>query len=414
MHFIIIKMSEDNPNYNRKNKSEKILFSILINMGEDKKITDEKYSKYFKEKNSILGVKQIIKKNKFIINGFPIPGTEELFSKNYPDGYLINKKKWLYYSKGKYHVNQSKNDFDTYEEASFITATGFLAGLEIRLYDLDNDKYIDYIELDYVEAVIINDIIKNNDNILSLYRADINDELKSDKDGRRFDGDCFSKKWEEKIDIKNFDPSIKKGDMCLFMYTPDGWIINRAKEIKGNLVDGEDHKYYKIGENKFQDAMRFSRDNIIISNRCGEYLNAHKYFGFLNKNNGEDNCDVSLWFIQTLDENKFGAPCGFTSGKSAKFFLQKAIELSKKKLSDISLENNAKKGQKYINQIEYDEFNNLILKAEKIIEEENINEIYDYFVYLLYLANFGSQSDIGAKFAGFNYVGFDNEIKLKN
>ena len=151
-----------------------------------------------------------------------------------------------------------------------------------------------------------------------------------------------------------------------------------------------------------------------ISNRCGEYLNAHKYFGFLNKNNGEDNCDVSLWFIQTLDKNKFGAPCGFTSGKSAKFFLQKAIELSKKKLSDISLENNAKRGQKYINQIEYDEFNNLILKAEKIIEEENINEIYDYFVYLLYLANFGSQSDIGAKFAGFNYVGFDNEIKLKN
>ena len=86
--------------------------------------------------------------------------------------------------------------------------------------------------------------------------------------------------------------------MCLFMYTPDGWIINRAKEIKGNLVDGEDHKYYKIGENKFQDAMRFSRDNIIISNRCGEYLNAHKYFGFLNKNNGEDNCDVSLWFYK--------------------------------------------------------------------------------------------------------------------
>ena len=146
-------------------------------MGNDKKIIDEKYSNYFKENNSILGVKQIIKNNKFIINGFPIPGNEELFSKNYPNGYLINKKKWLYYSNGKYHVNQSKRDFDTYEEASFITATGFIAGLEIRLYDLDNDKYIDYIELDYVEAVIINDIIKNNDDTLSLYRADINDEL---------------------------------------------------------------------------------------------------------------------------------------------------------------------------------------------------------------------------------------------
>ena len=402
-------MLESKLNYNRKDKTDKLLFTILINMGDDKKIIDEKYSNYFKENNSILGVKQIIKNNKFIINGFPIPGNEELFSKNYPNGYLINKKKWLYFSNGKYHVNQSKRDFDTYEEASFITATGFIAGLEIRLYDLDNDKYIDYIELDYVEAVIINDIIKNNDDTLSLYRADINDELQSDKDGRRFDGNCFSKEWEEKIYIKNFDSTIKKGDMCLFMYTPDGWIINRAKEIRGKLVDGEDHKYYKIGENKFQDAMRFSRDNIIISNRCGEYLNAHKYFGFLN-----ENAEISLWFVHSLDKKKFGAPCGFTSGNSAKIFLQKACEFSKKKLNDICLENNAKKGQKYIRQEEYDDFNNIIRKAEQICEKDNANEIYDYFVYLLYLANFGSQSDIGAKFAGFNYVGFDNEIKIKD
>ena len=39
---------------------------------------------------------------------------------------------------------------------------------------------------------------------------------------------------------------------------------------------------------------------------------------------------------------------------------------------------------------------------------------YMIFLCICYLANFGSQSDIGAKFAGFNYVGFDNEIKLKN
>ena len=233
--------------------------------------------------------------------------------------------------------------------------------------------------------------------------------MQSDKDGRRFDGNCFSKEWEEKIYIKNFDSTIKKGDMCLFMYTPDGWIINRAKEIRGKLVDGEDHKYYKIGENKFQDAMRFSRDNIIISNRCGEYLNAHKYFGFLN-----ENAEISLWFVHSIDKKKFGAPCGFTSGNSAKIFLQKACEFSKKKLNDICLENNAKKGQKYIRQEEYDDFNNIIRKAEQICEKDNANEIYDYFVYLLYLANFGSQSDIGAKFAGFNYVGFVNEIKIKD
>ena len=349
----------------------------------------------------------------FIINGFPIPGTKEIFAQKYPEGYLINKKKWLYYSEGKYHVNQSKKDYENYEDASFATATEFIAGLEIRLYDLDNDKYVDYIELDYVEAVIINEIIKNDDNTVSLYRADINEELNAKNDGRRFDGNCFTKNWDEKIDIKNFDDSIKKGDMCLFMYTPSGWIIQRAKEVRGKLIDGEDHKYYQIGEKKFQDAMRFSRDNIIISNRCGEYINAHKYFGFLNLNDNNNDNEVSLWFIHSLDEKRFGAPCGFTSGKSAKLFLQKAIEFSKKKLDVICLENKAKKGEKYIIQKDYDDFKNIIEKAEKIYENDNSYEIYDYFVYLLYLSNFGIQNDIGAKFAGFNYVGFDNQIKCK-
>ena len=280
--------------------------------------------------------------------------------------------------------------------------------LEIRLYDLDGDKFVDYIELDYVEAVIINDIIKNKDNTLSLYRADINKEYNM----RKYDGNFFTEKWDEKIDVKNFDTNIKKGDMALFMYTPNGWIIKRAKEIKGKLTDGQDHKYYQIGEKKFQDTMRFSRDNIIISNRCGEYLNAHKYFGFLNILENES--DISLWFVHSLDENKFGAPCGFTSGKSAKLFLQKAIAFSKKKLDEICLESKAQKGQTFISENDYNEFKNLVMKAEKICNEDNPNEIYDYFVYLLYLGNFGSQSDIGAKFAGFNYIGFDNQIKTKN
>ena len=71
----------------------------------------------------------------------------------------------------------------------------------MRLYDFNNDKFTDYIELDYVEAVIINDIIKNKDNTLSLYRADLNEEYRSNNDGRKYDGNYFTEKWDEKIDI---------------------------------------------------------------------------------------------------------------------------------------------------------------------------------------------------------------------
>ena len=52
---------------------DKILCTILINMDKDGKIIDEQYNKYFKSNNSVEGVKEIIKNNKFFINGFPIP-----------------------------------------------------------------------------------------------------------------------------------------------------------------------------------------------------------------------------------------------------------------------------------------------------------------------------------------------------
>jgi hypothetical protein len=133
---------------------DKILCTILINMDSDGKVTDEQYNKYFKSNNSTEGVKEIIKKNKFFINGFPIPGTESEFKAKMPEGYLINKQVWLSLVNGKYHTMLSHVDFDTYDEASFALATGFIAGLEVRLFDLDGDKFADYIEMDYVNQLL--------------------------------------------------------------------------------------------------------------------------------------------------------------------------------------------------------------------------------------------------------------------
>ena len=53
------------------------------------------------------------------------------------------------------------------------------------------------------------------------------------------------------------------------------------------------------------------------------------------------------------------------------------------------------------------------MRVEKICDTNYPSEIYDYNVYLFYFSNFESQSDIGAKFAGFNYTGFDSQIQTK-
>ena len=390
----------------------KLLCAILINMDKDETIISEKYNKYFKCKNSKEGVKQIIKNNEFYINGFPIPGTEEEFLRKTPEGYLINEKKWLTKTEEGYNVMQN-GKYNTYDEAAFITATGFNAGLEVRLFDLDEDNFVDHIELFYVEAMIVNNIIKNDHKTIKIYRVEVNDTFNWENDGRIYDGNNFTKKTNEILYEYNFSHNIKKGDIVLFSYRPEGWVVERGKEIKGILINGEAHKFYQIGALKFQDAMRFSRDNIIISNRCGEFYNVHKYFGFLNN---KDNLNVSLWFINSYDENRFGAPCGFTTGKNAKLFLSKAIEFSKNKLNSVVISedgNDVTNGFKYVSKSAFDEFNKAIERAEKALSDNCSYELMDYHIYLLYLANCGCENDIGAKFAGFEYVGFDNQITFK-
>ena len=104
------------------------------------------------------------------------------------------------------------------------------------------------------------------------------------------------------------------------------------------------------------------------------------------------------------------------SGKYAKLYLLKAIEVSKKKLISTLVDEDGssiENGRKYVCRMEHEKFKNFFMRDEKICDTHYPNEIYDYCVYLLYLGNFRSQSDIGAKFAGFNYEGFDNKIKVK-
>ena len=391
----------------------KLMCAILINMDKDETIINEKYNKYYKSKNAKEGVKQIIKNNEFYINGFPIPGTEEEFLRKTPNGYLVNQKKWLTKTEEGYNVMQNGN-YSNYDEAAFITAIGFNAGLEVRLFDLDEDNFVDHIELYYVEAMIVNNIIKNEDKTIKIYRVEVNDTFNwEENDGRIYDGNNFTKKTDEIIYDYNFSHNIKKGNIVLFSYRPEGWVIEKGKEVKGILVNGEDHKFYQIGALKFQDAMRFSRDNIIISNRCGEFYNVHKYFGFLNN---KENLQVSLWFVNSYDENRFAAPAGFTTGQNSKFFLSKAIEFSKKKLNSVVISNygnKINKGIRYVSQKDFDDFDRAIKRAEKALNDRCSNELMDYHVYLLYFANCGSENDIGAKYAGFKYVGFDNQIKYK-
>ena len=302
------------------------------------------------------------------------------------------------------------NDYDQYEDAALAAATGFDAGLEVRLLDTDKNGFTDRIDMDYVEGVIVNRIIDNGDGTYSVRRSEVEPQYVWDNDGNLFDSGHFTADSGEMIDAANFDEDLKEGEIGLFWYGPDGWAMERALEVKGILVDGADHEYYQIDDTKYQDAMRFSRNNIIISNRCGELANAHKYFGFMDN---DEELEVSLWFVPTSDDNLWAAPAGFTTGENAKVFLEKATDAAKAKLEAVTVSSDGTDvadGQDWVTQDVYDDLERAIGRAEEALESSASPEVLDYQVYLLYFALNGSGDDIGAEFAGFDYDGFDNRL----
>jgi hypothetical protein len=393
-----------------------LIKTIVISMGEDTTVTDSQYSKYFKEGTAEDGVKAIIAAGKFFINGYAIPATEAECTDEYPNGYTVNKSAWLYKSGDSWNGGMSAMNgikaYDSYAEAALAVATAIPAGLEVKLYDTNNDGYADLIETQYLEGLIVNKITDNGDGTYSVDCGALDSSITySTNDGRAFDGTHFTPTSGDVIKEANFDTTIKEGDIALFWYGTDGWAMERAKEINGVFVDGADHSYYQIDDVKYQDAMRFSRDGVIISNRPGEFVNAQKYFGF---NNNVEGLKVSLWLVPTTDypETK-GAPIGFTTNENAETFLTKAIAIAQAKLESVVVSTDGKDlaaGTNWTTQAAYDELSAAITRAKAELDSKESSALLNYQVYLLYLTLNGTSNDIGAAFGGYKYTGFDNQI----
>lgn len=442
---------------NQKNqslkKSEKIFKSIIVKNNGNKKISlsDNSYNYLFAENDTEVGIRKIIANEKFFINEFPIPKNPENISLEY----LVNGDVWLYKKNLTWIVDGK--EFENYEDAAYALLERIPEGLEFRLYDKDGDGFADEIHLDYLEGFIVDKILLNEDESFSLKRLELSDFVTQvSGEGRAYDSEHFSKNSCEKVLAKNFDSSIKVGDVVLFSYVSDGWKIVKAEKKFGVLTGGEDHKFYKIADEKFADAMRFSRDNIIISNRCGEFFNTLKYFGFVDDDsdfgsenfaggsgteNSSENLEkesntenfsvgvsgtsvavanpsgkvsgnslsktgeklkVNLYLVPTSEENIYGAPIAFTCDfETSKIFLENALSFAKSKLAEQNQNANS-------NLLSFEQLNSVIQNAQNLLENSSINNatILNYEMYLLYLALNGTQDDIGAQFANYNFSGF--------
>lgn len=396
--------------------SGNLLKAIVLSMGTDSAtVSSAQYDKYFRQ-GATSGVPAIIAAGKFFINGYAIPASAKELAARYPNGYLVNEVPWLYYDqkaaiwKGGYKGQRAAA---TYDAAALAVANGIVAGLEVRLYDTDKDGYADQIAADFREGVIVSRVTRNGDKTVRVDRGDIDVANQTPNEGKLFDAPHFTATSGEIIKEANFDPAIAAGDVALFWYGTNGWVMARAREINGVFVDGADHQSYNVGGVAYGDAMRFSRDNLFVSNRPGEFANAQKYFGL---NNNAEGLKVSLWLAPTTDPHAQGAPVGLTSNASARALLAKVIAIARGRLASVTVSADGKDVPatgKWTTQAPHAQLDQAIKRAAAAVASDTSSPAQlDYQIYLLYLTLNGSASDIGAKFGGYDYTGFENEISV--
>ncbi|GKZ24243.1 hypothetical protein AbraIFM66951_002298 [Aspergillus brasiliensis] len=398
-----------------------LLRTVVLDMGSDAaNITATQYDQYFKQGSALEGVKTVIAASEFYINLWAIPGTESAFqntSQCLSDGYLVNQVAWLYYNTttaswwGGY---EAETEADSYNAATLSVVTNLVAGLEVRFWDTNGDGYTDVIDADYLEGVTVDTITQNANGTYSVYRGNIDVADKTRWEGTVFDSDLFNGSGPA-IPANNFDTTIASGDVALFWYGPTGWAMKRAREVIGLFVGGADHTSYNIDGVVYEDAMRFSRNNLFISNRPGEFTDAQKFFQFTN--DSAAGLNVSLWLVPVTNTTEYGAPVGMTSDSNSRTFLARAIAQAQAELANVTVSSsngsNVPSTQEWVTQATYTQLDEAIARANLSLALANSSSfLLDYQVYLLYLTLNGSSNDIGAAFAGFTYTGFEKEEQL--
>ncbi|KAF7949579.1 uncharacterized protein EAE97_003088 [Botrytis byssoidea] len=306
-----------------------LLRAVVINMGTDAtNITATQYDQYFEQGSALEGVKALIAAGQVYINLWSIPSTEASFKSSsdcLSDGYTLNQVAWLSSNAmaeswlGGYKAETAE---DSYDAAALSVITSIVAGLEVRFWDTNGDGYTDLIDADYLEGVTVDTITENANGTFSVYRGNIDVENKTPYEGTIFEAECFAGSGIA-IEAANFDTTIKSGDVCLFWYGPSGWAMERALEINGLFVDGADHTFYDIAGVTYEDAMLFSRDNLFISNRPGEFTDTQKFFGLTNDTAA--GLDVSLWLVPVTN-----------AGNSAAF-LTRAVAQAQAELANVTI-----------------------------------------------------------------------------
>ena len=350
------------------------------------KITDASFDSYFPGTTAKAAVEKLLAEGKCYVNGIKVPATAaetEDYQVNFVSSLYKKDTGWGY----NVHKTTSANNlsFEAARLGFFETITTVRGHKTSLTYDAKGN--VERIDTESFDVFRIAYFENHGGQVDKIMRGEF--ELETNR--VRFDVEKITA-----VNSENFDANIDVGDVVVYYYGPNGWVMEKAIAKVGTVAkDPNNNKVFVVNGGKADEYVKVesnvSRYNLINSSRPTQFYDSYVRLGLTDR-------DVITWCTPN------GFPIGFTMGNRAesKATLQQAIKNAEAAKTGVVVSNNYGEdvpvGTKWTTQADMDAFNAAI-KAAKDVAYNNAAELYEYDMAMYELANALGQG--GNKPSGF-------------
>ena len=352
----------------------------------------------------VAGIEELIASGNVDINGIKLPTSiEEMNEYDGSYAYRVNG------------VNQFKLDESASVEdviaggIEAVTTTVKAAGTNV-IFELDENGYATSMSLFVTRGALIDEIVDNGDGTSTLIAQGEEYAISPDESPMPIPNPDAAPAETIKFPNDNISSDAVAGIIAVCYEDQDGWHLQEADAMEGYLVGGADHEDYLFedmsGETHyFEDADMYNRA-FATQNRPGGFVNTQVHFELT-----EGDYEITAWFVPgTVDTDK-PMIIGFTTGDSSRPRLQAAIEYATEIADNAVVADSREEAGDDVDWVEsqstIDDLRAAITEAESAYEDDTLTDsVVDGAVYDLYLAVWGSMSDVSAVFSGTAVEGF--------
>ncbi|MBE5891208.1 MAG: hypothetical protein E7282_09640 [Lachnospiraceae bacterium] len=366
------------------------------------------FAQYFEGKTQedmISGIQELIQNGKVLINGIALPTSidEITANENGEYCYTINGVKAFQVESGASAEDVLAGGLEA------VTQTVKAAGTNVT-FELDENGYATSMSLFVTRGALVDEIIDNGDGTSTLIADGAEYAISPDESPMPIPNENAAAPITIAFPNENISRGVEAGIIAVCWFDENGWNLKEADRMDGYLVGGADHEDYLFEDltgttHYFEDADMYNRA-FATQNRPGGFVNTQVHFELT-----EGDYEVTAWFVPGTAETEKPMLIGFTTGDSSRPRLEASIAYAQNIADHAVVADSREEAGEDVdwveNQSTIDDLTAAIATAQKALDDNTLTDsAVDGAVYQLYLAVWGSMSDVSAVYSGTAVEGF--------